>query len=83
MHKHTINSYVKDAKIVDAVIVRNFPDLSIREPAPDQLSVPPGRFVEASVFAILHIHGDTGGTTAISHGRKGSRTDVSCPDWHS
>jgi len=35
MHEHTVDSYVKDAKIVGAIMVGDFTDLGVGEPAPD------------------------------------------------
>jgi len=54
--KHIIDSYIKNAKIVGVVVVSDFLDDGIREPATDQIGMPSGGLVKTSVVAILNVH---------------------------
>lgn len=60
VHEHTVDRDVEDAEIVRTVIVRNLPDVDVREPAPNQVCVPSRGLVEMSVIAILNLDKSAG-----------------------
>jgi len=56
VQKNTVNDYVKNAQIVDPVMISNFANSDIRKPARNKLSMPFSRLIKRSGFAVSNIH---------------------------